>query len=110
MGHALSQGAEHTDLPSEEVMDKQLAHLEQINKQIRDINAHRIVLTSFRPLNFVKHEEDTRIHDAVLSSEAKYYNENYHAGGHPIYQDSNEYWAHHEGGRSKYKKRSVWSN
>ena len=109
MAGALSQGSEQTELPSEETMNEQLARLEQINIRLRDINAHRTVVTSFRSPNFVKHEEDSRMHD-IVSNSSKYYNEGYHSG-HAMYQDSispNEpYWAHHEGGRSKYKKRSV---
>ena len=108
MTRALSQGSDQTELPSEETMNQQFVHLEQINKSLREINAGRTVVTSFRPPNFVKHEEDTRMHDMQTSSQ--YYNEGYHSG-HPMYQESippnEEYWGHHEGGRSKYKKRSV---
>jgi len=106
---ALSQGSEQTELPSEEMTSEQLARVEQIDMRLRDINAHRTVVTSFRPPNFVKHEEDTRMHD-IVSNSTKYYNERYQSV-HPMYQDSipphEQYWVHHEGGRSKYKKRSV---
>jgi hypothetical protein len=109
LADALSQGSEQTELPSEEMMNEQHNRLEQISMRLRDINAHRTVVTSFRPSNFVKHEDDTRMHD-VVSNSLKYYNEGYHPG-HPMYQDSispnEQYWLHHEGGRSKYKKRSV---
>ena len=109
MVSALSQGSEQTELPSEDLTNEQLARVEQIDMRLRDINAHRTVVTSFRPPNFVKHEEDTRIHD-VVSNSSKYYNEGYHSV-HAMYQDSipldEQYWVHHEGGRSKYKKRSV---
>jgi len=103
---ALSQGSEQTELPSEETMNDQFSHLERINAGLRDINAGRTVVTSFRAPNFVKHEDGTRMHDVPTSS--KYYSEGYHPG-HPMYPESipnEEYWAH-EGGRSKYKKRSV---
>ena len=106
---ALSQGSEQTELPSEEMMNEQLAHVEQIDLRLRDINSYRTVVTTFRPSNYVKHEEDTRMHD-VVSNPSKYYNEGYHSV-HAMYQDSippnEQYWGHHEGGRSKYKKRSV---
>lgn len=109
MANALSQGSEQTELPSEETTNEQLASLEEIKMRLRDISAHRTVVASFRPPNFVKHEEDTRMHD-VVSNASKYYNEGYHSG-HPMYEDSislnEQYWIHHEGGRSKYKKRSV---
>jgi glucuronate isomerase len=107
LSSALSQGSEQTELPAEEMMVEQIARLEQISMRLHNIKAHRTVITTFRPNNVVKHE-DTRMHD-IVSNSSKYYNEGYHSG-HPMYQDSippnEQYWSH-EGGRSKYKKRSV---
>jgi hypothetical protein len=111
---ALQQGSEQTEIPPEELMSDQFARLEQIGMRLRDINnAHRMVVTSFRSPNYVKHEDDTRMHDIVPTS-SKYYNEGYHSGVHPMYHESispsEQFWVHGEGGRSKYKKRSVSSS
>lgn len=109
---ALQQGSEQTEMPPEELMNEQFGRLEQIGMRLRDINAHRMVVPPFRSPNYVKHEEDTRMHDIVPSS--KYYNEGYHPGVHPMYHESispsEQFWSHGEGGRSKYKKRSVSSS
>ena len=50
------------------------------------------------------------MHD-VVSNSSKYYNEGYHPGIHQLYHESispnDQYWINNDGGRSKYKKRSV---
>jgi hypothetical protein len=99
------------DIPPEEVVNEQIAHLEQMIIRLRDINSYRPVYPPFRSPNYVKHEEETRMHE-VMSNSSKYYNEGYHTGIHPMYHESispnDQYWINNEGGRSKYKKRSVY--
>lgn len=110
---ALSHGSEQTEMPPEELMNEQLARLEQMTMRLRDISAHRTVITSFRSPNYIKHEDDTRMHDVVTTG-SKYYNDGYHPSAHQMYHESispnDQFWVPGEGGRSKYKKRSVRSN
>lgn len=111
----LTRIPDRLDLPPPEVLNEKLRRLEQIKAGIHNMQAYQEPSSPFRPLHsYVKHEEDTRMHDVVPSTRAVFA-EPYPPPSHPMYQESSvppmeQYWSHGPGehGRSKYKKRSVW--
>jgi hypothetical protein len=77
--------------------------------RLRDVAAYQSVVS---PYEQIKHEEDNRMHD-VIPSRPPFTNTYPHSprsGFMGVYKDPGSptelYWSTHEGGRSKYKKRS----
>jgi hypothetical protein len=104
------------DLPSQGLLNEYLHRVEQIQMRIQDLKAyHEPPSSPFRsPHNFVKHEDDTQMHDVIPSARAPFVEP--YPPSHQMYQESSvppseQFWSNGLGehGRSKYKKRSVWS-
>ena len=110
----LAQGAEHFEIPSPDVVNDVGVRIEQITMRLRDIAAHQSVVSPFQQPNYIKHEEDTRMHDVVPTSRGSFSNTFMSPGSvaGSQYADPGSptemYWStQSESGRSKYKKRSV---
>ena len=111
----LSRVPDRPDIPSPELLNEYLSRVEQIKVRLQNLKAFNESCSPFRPPdNYIKHVEDTRMHDIVPSTRAPFV-EPYPPPSHPMYSESvpptEQYWSHGQGehGRSKYKKRSVWS-
>jgi hypothetical protein len=115
----LSRGfpdSDRPDIPSHDLLNQCLRRVEQIQLRIHNLKAyHESPSSPFRPPhNYVKHEDDTRMHDVIPSARGPFVEP--YPPPHQMYQESSvpppeQYWSHGQGehGRSKYKKRSVWS-
>ena len=113
----MSQDSDLPEIPPQDTLNVQFSRIEQIGLRVRDLAAQSSVISPFRGPNYVKLEEE-RMQDVIPTSTRNPFMEPYHpssnAGMYPMYQESipptDEYWTHAsiEGGRSKYKKRSVW--
>jgi hypothetical protein len=104
------------DIPPQELLNEYLRRVEQIQMRIQDLKTyHEPPSSPFRsPHNFVKHEDDTRMHDVIPAARGPFVEP--YPPSHQMYQESSvppseQYWGNGQGehGRSKYKKRSVWS-
>jgi hypothetical protein len=110
----MSAGQGEPDLPHPDLLNEHLNRVEQISMRLRSLSAYQSVVPTFRQPNYVKHEEDTRMHDIVPTSTRHPFVEPYPPPPplHPMYPETSpseeQYWGQgHEHGRSKYKKRSV---
>jgi hypothetical protein len=111
----LSQGADQFDMPSPESLNELAHRVEQITMRIRDLSAFQSVVSPFQQPNYIKHEEDTRMHEVMPTSRNSFSGPYPHSPTsiHPPYQQdpgspTEMYWSSQsESGRSKYKKRSV---
>ena len=114
MTRDLSQGAEHFEIPSQDVLNDVGVRIEQITMRLRDVAAYQSVASPFQQPHYIKHEEDTRMHDVVPSSRGSFSSAFMSPGSvagsqYPDPGSPTEmYWSSQsDSGRSKYKKRSV---
>jgi hypothetical protein len=110
----LAQGGEQFEIPSPDVLNDLGVRIEQITMRLRDIAAYQSVVSPFQQPNYIKHEEDSRMHDIVPTSRGSFSNAFMSPGSVPASQYADPgsptemYWSSQsESGRSKYKKRSV---
>ena len=110
----LSQGADQFEIPSPDVINDVGQRIEQITMRLRDIAAYQSMAPPFQQSNYIKHEEDNRMHDVVPTSRGSFSNAFMSSGSVAASQyvdpgsPTEMYWSSQsESGRSKYKKRSV---
>jgi hypothetical protein len=106
----MARGSDQFEMPSNETVNDHLVRLEEISMRLRDLSAYNSVVP-FQPQTVVKHEDDNRMHDIVVTSRGSFSGPYPQSPGSVMQYDpaspTDKYWSQSESGRTKYKKRSV---